>query len=361
MKKICVAVGLALVFGLSAFAGCAGSDGCSADGKGEQGADYGSNETFEGLRGPHEGGCSEEVPEEKPEDKTEGKESPVISPLAALDAVDVSAAFGDRDAERVFAVKAAGDLYASYGFRLTSQITDEEKADFECGLGIGVNDLFGICFSGSDAHGLNLLGGGEASLFLNYRGSAEADPVQKSFDVGFRHDGDLIWYVGENGGEAQVSLSALKEMIEGAAMTETFERMENAFMVIPEELTKGASLRFAVEKLIDLGFTAEIDDTDGVAVTLKANAGFYSGLLNDMLESFIPATWLDYLPRADFGYERTVFDIKLVFDGDGIFKEYSMSSDVALTASLEVRKLFYSESTIKAGGDLSFTAQSGEL
>ena len=374
MNKFPIAVGLAFIFGLSALAGCAATDGDSAKIKGERDTDLGSSEVVDDFREPQEGNHPEEspkeqpeeIPGEKPEENPEEipeKEYPVVSPLAILDAVDVSAAFGDRDAEGwSFALKGEGDLTASYGFRLTSEISNEEKVNLECGLGIGLEDLFGLRSQDNNASGFGLFGGGEVSLFLNYRGPAEdSDPVSKSLDVGFRHDGDLIWYAGEDESEMQTSLSELKAKVEETAMAETFERMENAFMVIPEELNKGASLRFAVEKLIDLGFTVEIDDSDGVAVTLKAGAGFYTDLLNDMLEEFIPAKWLDYLPRADFGYERTVFNIKLAFGGDGLFKEYSMSSDVALTASLEVRKLFDSESTIKVGGELSFTAQGEEL
>ena len=362
MNKFPIAVGLAFVFGLSALAGCAATDGDSAKNKGEQDTDLASSEVVDDFREPQEGNHPEESPKGQPEDIPE-KEYPVVSPLAILDAVDVSAAFGDRDAEGwSFALKGEGDLTASYGFRLTSEISNEEKVNLECGLGIGLEDLFGLQSQDNNASGFGLFGGGEVSLFLNYRGPAEdSDPVSKSLDVGFRHDGDLIWYAGEGESEMQTSLSELKAKVEETAMAETFERMENAFMVIPEELNKGASLRFAVEKLIDLGFTVEIDDSDGVAVTLKAGAGFYTDLLNDMLEEFIPAKWLDYLPRADFGYERTVFNIKLAFGGDGLFKEYSMSSDVALTSSLEVRKLFDSESTIKVGGELSFTAQGEEL
>ncbi len=337
MKKICLAIGLALVFGMDILAGCA----AEPQGNGDV-----------ALTDPA-GGTEGEGPQKEAPEEGSG-----ISALAVLDTVDVSAAFGDRDAEGwSFALKAAGNLGASYGFCLTSEISDEEKLNVECGLGVGLEDLFGIRSDDTNAFGFGLFGGGQASLVLNYRGpDGDSEPVRKSFDVGFRHDGDLIWYAGEGESETQTTLESLKTRIEEAAAAETFGRMENAFLTVPEQLQKGASLRFAVEKLIDLGFTAEIDDTNGVAVTLKAGAGFYSDLLNDMLEEFIPAKWLDYLPRADFGYERTVFDIRLAFDENGIFEEYSMSADVVLTASLEVRSLFFSESRLTFGGGLSLTA-----
>lgn len=75
-----------------------------------------------------------------------------------------------------------------------------------------------------------------------------------------------------------------------------------------------------------------------------------------MLEEFLPTKLLNYLPRADFEYERTVFNINLAFDANGIFREYSMSSDVALTTSLNVRHIFYSESTVQMGGSFAITA-----
>lgn len=253
-------------------------------------------------------------------------------------------------------------MNASYGFRLTSEISDEDKLNFECGLGIGLDDIFGIRSKEENTLGVELFGGGKVSLLLNYRGpSKDSEPLQKNFNVGFRHDGDIVWYAGEGESETRISLDEVKEKIETAAMVAASDRMEEAFSVIPEELEKGVSLRFAVEKLMDLGFTVSIDDSDGIAIMLTANEGFYTDLLNDMLEKLIPAKWLNYLPRTDFGYERTVFDIRLAFGENGLFREYSMRSDVALTASLEVRKLFSSESTMKVGGGFSFTAQCGEL
>lgn len=361
MKKFPIAASLAVLFGLSALAGCAGGDGTSADL--EKAPDSYQTELPEEkpIKKPEE--KHEELPAEKPAEKPAEQpeelpqETPVISPLAILDTVDVADAFGDREAEGwSFALKAAGDLSASYGFRFDSEITDEEKVNLLCSAGVGLDDLFGVR-NAENALGFELFGGGNANLSFIYRGpKSDSAPVEKSYDVGFRHDGDFVWYAGEGESETKTSLEDLKAQLEDAMMTETLQEMEQAFLTIPEELQKGMSLRFAVEKLIDLGFTLQIDDTDGLAISLRANAGFYTDLLNDMLEEFLPAKWLNYLPRADFGYERTVFDITLAFDANGIFREYSMSSDVALTASLEVRHLFYTESTVRAGGNFAITA-----
>ncbi len=354
MKKTILSLGLSLVFGLFAFAGCAAADpeagGSASSPSGSEPSQGSTQETpSQGPQeNPSQGGSQASKPQETPEE-------PATAPLALLDTVNVPAAFGDRTAEGwSFAMKADGDLSATYGFSLTSEIGGDEKVNVEYGAGIGLEDLFGLRSDENAASGLGLFGGGNANFSLQYRGpDKDSETVQKDFNVGFRHDGDLIWYTGKGEEESKISLSELKERTETAMM---FDRMESAFGVIPEELQKGGTLRFAVEKLIDLGFTVAIDDTDGISVTLKANAGFYTDLFNDMLEKFLPAKWLNYLPRADLRYEKSVFDIKLAFDEDGIFKEYSMTSDVSLTASLEVRELFTCESVLKTGGNFSFTA-----
>ena len=350
MKKLGISIGLALTFGLFAFAGC----GPFAPSKsGDPSADEGNVQG-----GPQQEDPGEDVRPGDPEET-----GPVVSPLALLDNFDVSTAFGDSEAEGwSFALCAAGDLAASYGFHLTSEVSGNEKLNAELTAGIGLEDIIGIRSSEQNALGIDLFGGGKASLTLKAQGpKADSEPVSKSFDVGFRHDGDLIWYTGEGEEEAKTSLSELKDKIENAAMTETFKRMEDAFSTIPEEISKGLTLRLAVEKLIGLGFTVSIDDTNGIAISIVADEGFYTDLINDLIESFIPSEWLQYLPRVDLRYEKTVFDIELAFDESGLFKEYSMYSDVSLTASLEVRNLFLCESSVKVGGGLSFTAYSGEV
>lgn len=347
MKKLGVSIGLALAFGLFTFAGC----GSAVPSTGGTEPPVGEDNVSGNVQGdPENGGSQNET-------------DPLVSPLAVLDTVDVSAAFGAGEAEGwSFALCAAGDLNASYGFLLTSQVSGKEKLNAEFCAGIGLEDLFGIRSSERNALGIDLFGGGKASLSLQARApKKDSEPLIKSFEVGFRHDGDFIWYTEKGEEESKTSLSGLKDRIENAAMTEAFERMENAFRTIPEEVSKGLSLRLAVEKLIDLGFTVAIDDTDGIKVSIVANAGFYTDLINDLLENFIPSEWLTYLPRADFRYEKTAFEIELAFDERGIFEEYSMSSDVSLAASLEVRGLFVCESSLKLGGGLSFTAYSGEI
>ncbi len=364
MRKSAALVGLVLALGLFAFTGCTAkfSNGEGIADLGPAAEDvHDKNSSEQGDNFYEETSSRGETPQGEGEGVASGK-TPMASPLALLDTVDVSSAFGEETDGWSFVIDASGDLNASYGLSLTSEVSGKEKLNIAFGAGLGLEDLFGLRSDLDNALGFGLYGGGSANLFLQYRGPhADSEPVRKDFSVGFRHDGDLIWYAGEGESEREISLSGLKERAEALAMTKTFDRMKAAFAVIPEELGKGVSLRLAVEKLIALGFTAEIDDTEGVSISLKANAGFYTDLINDLLEEFLPAEWLDYLPRLDFGYERTLFNIKLAFDERGIFREYSMSSDVSLTASLEVRNLFICESNIMAEGGLSFTAHHGGL
>lgn len=356
MKKFGIYIVLAL-FGLFVFAGCSAvtETGERAETDAGTGSQWQQND-------PEQDGPNTGDDFQKHEEAPDAQHDPVISPLAFLDNIDVATAFGDREAEGwSFAMRANGDVNASCLFSLTSEISDEEKLNIECGVGLGLEDLFGIRSADENALGVELFGGGNANMSLKYRGPKEdSDELSKDLNVDFRHDGDLIWYAGERQPETAISFAELTEKIDDAAMAETLRRMENAFAMIPQELSKGVSLRFAVEKLIDLGFTLEVDDTDGVAISLKANAGFYTDLFNDMLEELIPSEWLKYLPRADLRYDKTVFDIELSFDDRGIFREYSMSSDVAMTASLEVRGLFLSESSLKVGGGLSISANASD-
>ena len=362
MKKFGI-IGLALLFGLSALTGCGAPNGDDSTLSGTDPNTMSEEEAFDPSSEQNRGEYDSPLEKESelpalPSENAPGENAAPVS-LALLDTVDVPAAFGTDGAEGwSFLLDAVGDLNARYGISLFSELTGREKFDLEFGTGVGLADSFGVR-SEENALGFGLFGGGEASLTLSYRGPhGDSEPLSRRLDVGFRHDGDLVWYT--SGGEEQaVSLGRWQEL--GSAVTaESFARMERAFAVIPEELSKGVSLRLAVEKLIDLGFSVQIDDTDGLAVSHGANAGFYTDLWNDLSEELLPAWLLAILPRVDFRYDRTYFDIRLAFDADGHFTEYTMSSDVALTAALEVRGLFLGESSLALGGGLSFTAHRGE-
>ncbi len=298
-------------------------------------------------------GDSDPAAETDKDGETEQEDLPKISPLAALDKIEVSKAFGDGGS---FAMRAEGNTEYSHNFKWTSEVTETERFYSELGLKATLGDELGI--RKTEAGGAELFGGGNAGLDIEYIGpKSDSEPYNKTFETGFKHDGDFIVYAGSDGEEHSVNISELIKKSGEVLTDKTVARIAEAVETVPENLKKGMTLRFSVEKLLELGFKAEIDQTDGLAVRIVADRGFFNGLLNDMLEEFLPEKWLGYIPRADFGYETTDFDIKLAFDKNGLFKEYAFSSDCKLTLSLEVRGLFLCESAIRLGGGMSVRAE----
>ncbi len=313
---------------------------------------------------PSEEEVGKQEPEEQPE-VTEPEEQPEeqISPLALLESVSLETAFGDTaEPSWSYALQIAGALSAEYSFRWTSEISGREK--FYAGLAAeaSISDTLGVRASDANPLGFDLFGGGAAGLAFTYTGpGSDSEPVEKNFEAGIRHDGDLVWYAREGEAEKNIDISTISEYLSEAAQLEVYAGIMEAVETIPAELEKGLSLRVGVEKLIDLGFTVEIDDTAGLTVRIVAEKGFFTDLLNDALEEFLPADWLKYIPRADFRYTSTDFDITIAFDENGLFKEYTVKNDVQLGISLEVRGLFLCESTMGTGGTFSVTAYSGEV
>ena len=303
--------------------------------------------------------------EEKPEEKYEPEEKPepAVSPLAMLESVSLETAFGDTEAPSwSYALQVAAALSAEYSFRWTSEISGREK--FYAGLAAEASlaDTFGVSASETSPLGFDLFGGGTAGLMFSYTGpKSDSAPAVKNFEAGIRHDGDLVWYAREGEAEKSMDISAVSAYLADAAGSKVYARIIEAAETIPEELEKGFSLRVGVEKLIDLGFTVAIDDSAGLAVHITAGKGFFTDLLNDALEAFLPADWLKYIPRADFRYTSTDLDITIAFDENGLFKEYSIKNNVKLGLSLEIRGLFLCESTVGTGGSFSVSAYSGEV
>ncbi len=299
------------------------------------------------------------APEETSEAPAPDGEAPApeVSPLAALEAVRLDTAFGDpAEAEWAYALQVAAALSAGYSFRLMSELSGKEK--FYAGLAAEVTlaDTLGIRASENSPLGFDLFGGGTAGLAFSYTcPKSDAAPTQKNYEAGFYHDGDLIWYARE-GEKKSIDISAVSSYLAAAAGSEVYARIIEAAETIPAELEKGLSLRVGVEKLIDLGFAVAIDDSAGLTVHITAGKGFFTDLLNDALEQFLPAEWLKYIPRADFRYTSTDLDITVAFDEKGLFREYTVQNDVALGLSLEVRGLFLCESTVQTGGSFSVTA-----
>ncbi len=286
-----------------------------------------------------------------------------VSPLAVLETIDVKEAFGDREQEGwSFALQTSADVSATYEFRWTSGISGKEK--FYAGLtgAAALEDIVGMRSSDRNDLGVDLFGGGSAGLEFRYTGpKSDAEPLTKDFTAGFRHDGDLVWYAGADGTEHSLDRDAFAGYLDAAMHSDVLARLVEAAQTIPAEIEKGFTLRVAVEKLIDLGFTVEIDDSDGLTVRISADEGFFTDLLNDTLASFLPDEWVQYIPRTDFRYTSTVFDVTLAFDADGLFKEYSVQSSVDVGLTLKVPALFECESGVGVSGGFSVKAYTGEV
>ncbi len=348
MKKTAsIFMAFLLALGLVGLAGCGTPDG--TEGTEEQQSPSDSPENTPPYAEPDVQGTPSPSGSETDIDK-----NPAL--LAALETLDVSEAFGDTSSEDwSYGLHLSGGFDASYRFRWYSELSEEERYYALIGGGLTLDDTVGVRADETSPLGFDLFGGGNINISTRYTGpTSDSEPVEGSFDAGFRHDGDLIWYAGEHG-EESIPLEEAAAYFEGVQRG-IDGRIFEATATIPEDIRKGLSLRLAVEDLIDLGFTAELDDSAGVAIRLTATKGFYSTLLNNMLEELLPDTVLEYLPRVDFRYDETAFSILLTFDENGLFREYSVESSVALSLSFELRELFLCESGYTLKGKGSVTA-----
>lgn len=294
------------------------------------------------------------TPEAKPETTPE---QPAVVPLALLDEVDIPVAFGDDGTEDwSFSLGAEGNFETSYTLQYISEITGKERFYTKLGADLSWEDAIGLRAEPQSALGFSLFGGGSVGV----RGSLVAPSStsgERAIDcnAGFVHDGFNLKLIGsadvlpQDAEEGSTDAFLLGEL--GKFLTErgVFRTFMDTAEAIPEGLREG-ELRLAVEKLVSLGFRAEISSEGGLFVRLTAGHAFYTDLLNDMLEEFLPEDWLPYIPRADVRYESTDFSITLAFDEEGIFEEYTVESDCSLQVSLEIRGLFVCSGTLAYGG-----------
>lgn len=278
------------------------------------------------------GGSSETVPSEEEEREAS---------LAALETIDLKTAFEGQSG--MLAV--AADFAAGYTFRWTSGLSGREK--FFAGLvaDVALDDMIGITENG-------LSGGGSVTFGGSLQApSSEDEPLRKQFEAGIVHDGEWVVYTQSNGDEGRISIGDI-----GAKAEEFSGALSPVYAAVTEVLdtaAEGGTLRLGVERLFSLGFTAVVDTSDGIKVHLAATKSFFTDLLNDMLEGFLPEDWLQYIPRADVRYTSQKLDLTLAFDAEGKFEEYTVQSDVNLGLSLEVRGLFTAESGMTQAGGFS--------
>lgn len=302
-----------------------------------------------------ENGTPEKEEGKVPDIKPAESESKLL-PISALDEVNVAAAFGADGDEWEFSLSALGDLSADYNLSYYSKITDDKKSETLMSADLYVKDTLGIKSDADSVLGFDLFGDGAIGLNFGYTGPLSGGkPASKNFEAGITHDADWFYVKsGDNAGE-KYSKSEVETEIRKAMQLKMISGFAEAVYAIPESLQNGFGLRLGVEKLIDLGFKVEITDESGLCVRISANKGFFTDLINDVLYGFLPESWLDYIPRFDVRYTSRVFDLTLAFDESGLFREFSLSSDVKVDLEYD-GIFFYSRGALTLGGSASVTS-----
>lgn len=278
-------------------------------------------------------------------------------PVSLLDDIDVAAAFGDDGTDDwSFAISTRGEMGAEFSLSFISNVTDNEKFHTELSAEAYLTDAIGLKSNPENAVGFDVAGEGAVGVNLGYLGPlSDGERVVKNFEAGLTHDADWLYFKSGDGSEESYALDGIVKTAASELKSEMFSDIVTAAMTVPENLKNGFGLRFAVEKLIDLGFKAEISEEDGVSVRLSATKGYFTDLLNDALYGLLPVDWLDYIPRLDLRYTSDVFDIFLAFDADGVFKEFSVYNDVNINISYQ-GILFDSVGNLKLDGSVKAEA-----
>ena len=287
-----------------------------------------------------------------------------VSPLAVLDTVDIPAAFGVRAGEDwSFAFRLTSDYAVEHFGSVHTGMEDTELLSITLGADFQVDYLLGLRASEERATGFDLFGGGSVGLGLRYIGlTSSAEPIEKRIEAGVYNDADWIYYSRlDDGQEGKFALLELEQRAYDLVQSKALERLATAAKTIPNTLSQGLSLRVGVEKLIELGFRAEIDTSAGLKIRLVGTTALFTDLLNDTVEELLPAEYLLYLPRLDFRYRATEFDVTLAFNENGLFEEYSVYSDVDLSSELRIRGVVSFGSGVRVGGGFSAKAYYDEV
>lgn len=295
--------------------------------------------------------------EEKQSSNVHNKETIAASPFAALDKIDLKTAFSNDGGQKSVGLKTNAQIDTEISARLYSELSDSEKFSVTVGAGIFADDLLGVRFSDQTASNATLYGGGSIGVTGRFRGPYSSSGVsEKTLKAEIYHDGEWVFLTTQSGEQTSIAASELGGYLADMAGSATLERVLDAATVLPETAAKGLDLHAGVEKLIDLGFTAQVTETDGVCLRVSAKAGLYTDLFNDAIESVLPAEWLKYLPRIDVRYDSDLIELLLSFDANGTFRSYSLASDVRVEADLRIRGLFSFTSSYSLRGGFTVSA-----
>lgn len=256
---------------------------------------------------------------------------PAVSPIAILDTISVPEAFGDDGTDDwSFALQTEAEAGIDLSLGWTSRISGEERFKGTLGGDIYARDLIGIRSDENSPVGADLFGAGAIGVNLRYSGPLpESEVKEKNFEASITHDADWIYADGE-----KISVDSLGGGFAGIDIS-SLSKINEAVTAVPQAIADGFNFKVGVERLIDLGFSAEVETENGISVTLTANHGFYTDLANDFLLGFLPEDWIEYIPRLDVRYTATDFVITLAFDENGLFKQFSVRNDINLEVELK--------------------------
>lgn len=278
--------------------------------------------------------------------------------MSLLKNFDIKKAFGNTDDENFsFAMNLNGNLESSYVIDLVTLPANDEIFYSKVKAKLFVDDSLGLRKNEEATLGFDLFGKGVIGLNVGcIIPKSDSEEVQSEFKIGLKHDANWFYILNDKEEPIeQMETIEFKNYLTKKLNNKLMSNMIDTASIIPESLANGLNLNLAVEKLIDLGFSLQIDTSDGLYIHLNASTDLFTDLLNEFIEEILPDSILKYIPRIDLSYEANQFDITLAFDSNGIFKEYTIFSDVDLGFSFAIRNIFECSSHIVNGGSLSVT------
>ena len=251
-----------------------------------------------------------------------------VDPLAALDGINIKQAFGDTTAEDwSFTLGALTDMGINM-FVSSEDSLGTPMKNYAFGVDAELELLLGLRKDKTATGGVGMFGSGAVGLAV--AGDINGETFENDFRATVSTD-EGIFFAESEGGKLEYDLPYLASKLENSIVTGwLYEVVET----LPESVKNGFGLRFGVEKLVEFGFVAEVDTTAGTKITVRATKAFFTGLINDLLETVAP--FETFLPRIDFEYRSTVFELKLDFDEEDRFERFALYSDVNISASMNV-------------------------
>lgn len=251
--------------------------------------------------------------------------------LLALDKIDLTKAFGDTTAEDwSFALGFLADMQAKVAFSAEDAVGNVQSS-YSVSADAALEYALGLSADKTAAGGVGIFGSGTAGLSVE--GDLNGKALAWDFSAAISSDAGKLYATTESE-RYEYELSELVERVTQQADAAVLEQLYEAVDAIPTAIKNGFGLRFGVEKLLEIGFVAEVDTSEGTHLTVRATKGLFTTLINELLEAAIPS--ILYMPKMDVEYRSTVFELELDFDEEGKFEKFALNSDVDIGAALRI-------------------------